>query len=276
MGKTDRLPYALDANGEWVYIEDIPDDKRGLACGCYCPKCKEPLVAKIGYGEKKPHFAHNKKSKCQGAYMTELHLFAEQIIEREKAVMAPSYKTISEKLFKFKDVEVEERVDRSDLQPDVVGITDDGIRLHIEIRNTSEIKDYKKAKIKESNISCLEIDVREQKLDKNKLKEFLLNSSASRQWINNPIYEEQIKESEKRTRQLYYGSKEIQEEKILKYNNDKRIKIITANDCVRCVHHYNGKCIYLKERLYNYQNDIEYIACNQEKRSKDIAEKHAR
>ena len=80
------------------------------------------------------------------------------------------------------------------MQPDIVGVTEDGIRWHIEIKNTSEVKDSKKAKIRESGINCLEIDVSGQSLDKDKLKAFLLDSAESRQWINNPFYDKKIRQ----------------------------------------------------------------------------------
>ena len=62
----DHLPYAIDdASGNLISIKDIPSEKRGLACRCHCAKCNGPLVAKLGYGGKSPHFAHQKDSDCQ-------------------------------------------------------------------------------------------------------------------------------------------------------------------------------------------------------------------
>ena len=183
-----KLTYALDVFGKMVYIGSV---ERGLSCNCRCPKCNEPLVAKLGHeGGRQPHFAHSKDSDCHGSYMTALHKLAEQIIEEEKAVMVPAYKEIDSQRLSFKDVEVEKRVERKDLQPDVVGITEDGLRWYIEIRNTNEINELKLEKIKESSITCLEIDVREQTLEN--LESFLLNSTEKREWINNPNYDAQI------------------------------------------------------------------------------------
>lgn len=193
----DELLYAIDILGNPVGIDSIPIEKRGKKCDCICPKCKAVLYAKLGSGElhgRKPHFAHESGSDCHGAGMTILHILAEQIIEEEKAVMAPSYKCIPPEKLHFIKVEKEERVDRPDLQPDIVGITEDGLRFHIEIKNTSKIKEIKKAKLLESNITCLEIDVSEQPQDKDKLRDFLLNSTDSREWINNPIYDKRIEE----------------------------------------------------------------------------------
>lgn len=186
--KEPRLTYALDSSGKMVYIGSV---ERGLSCNCRCPKCNEVLVAKLGHkGGRQPHFAHRKDSECHGSYMSALHKFAEQIIEEEKAVMTPTYKEIDKQKLEFEKVEVEQRVERKDLQPDIVGVTSNGLRWFIEIRNTHDVDEVKRAKLIESNITCLEIDVREQKLET--LKTFLLESVEGREWINNPIYDKKI------------------------------------------------------------------------------------
>ena len=122
--------------------------------------------------------------------MTALHQLAEQIIDDEKAVMAPPYKRIMPFRLTFERVEIEQRTERKDLQPDVVGVLEDGTRWFIEIRNTHEVDEKKKKKLIESGITCLEINVREQTLDN--LKEFLLKSDDNRKWINCPNYERQL------------------------------------------------------------------------------------
>jgi hypothetical protein len=77
--------------------------------------------------------------------MSALHKLAEQIIEEEKTVMVPAYKEIDKQKLEFEKVEVEQRVERKDLQPDVVGVTSDGLRWFIEIRNTHEVDEAKRA-----------------------------------------------------------------------------------------------------------------------------------
>ena len=187
--KEPLLTYALNASGRMVHINDV---KRGLACNCFCPKCKEPLEAKLGYGGRQPHFSHGKGADCSGSYMTALHKLAEQILKEEKAVMVPAYKSIDGCILAFERVEIEQRVERKDLQPDIVGITADGLRWFVEIRNTHEVDERKRNKLIESDITCLEIDVREQTLEN--LKSFLLDSADSREWLNNPIYEKRVTE----------------------------------------------------------------------------------
>ena len=183
-----QLTYALNAENELVSIANI--SVRGMECNCRCPKCNERLVAKLGHGGHQPHFAHRKDSDCHGSYMTALHMLAEKILIEKRTVMAPQYKIIPSKRLSFCSMESETRSERKDMQPDVVGITEDGSRFHIEIKNTHEVDDNKRNKIIKSNITCLEIDVSKQKLDE--LEDFLLNSDDEREWINNPIYDNQI------------------------------------------------------------------------------------
>lgn len=202
------LTYALNALDKMVYIGNV---ERGLSCNCRCPKCNEYLIAKPGNGGRLPHFAHKGGFNCKGSYMSALHKLAEQIVEEEMAVMVPAYKEIDKQKLEFEKVEVEQRVERKDLQPDIVGVTSDGLRWFIEIRNTHEVDEAKRAKLIESNITCLEIDVREQTLEN--LKSFLLESTESREWINNPNYEFQIAETKRnivsQVERLILESKEL-------------------------------------------------------------------
>ena len=255
--KDDDLTYALDSSGRMVYIDSIPSEKRGLKCGCICPKCKRPLVAKLGNEDiphhKRPHFAHQPNTDCRGYYMTALHQLAEQIIQDNKSVMAPAYKSIPADKLSFKRVLRETRVDRPDLQPDVAGYTDDRACWNIEIRNTSEVNEDKKRKIKESGITCLEIDVRGQSLEG--LEKFLLESTDNREWINNPIYDRRIRE-------FKYGKTENQYEKYSIYIKDKCLKIKKKTDCQHKCEYllYRDNCIYKVDELYI--DDEEIVVCD--------------
>ncbi len=49
-----RLPYALDAAGHVVHVDQV---LRGKDCACCCPSCKQPVLARQGE-IRKHHFAH--------------------------------------------------------------------------------------------------------------------------------------------------------------------------------------------------------------------------
>lgn len=135
------LTYAHNQQGSLVFIDDVSN---GLSCNCTCPCCKEQLIAKNGGKKKEHHFAHIGGSNCQGYYETTLHLLSKEIIRTKKTIMLPQYKIFESKRIDFENVEIEERNDNSSLQPDCVGITKDGLRLHIEICVTHQVDDYKK------------------------------------------------------------------------------------------------------------------------------------
>lgn len=255
MQNDDNIPYALDANGNLVSITYIAKlDLHGLACNCCCPKCKEPLEARIGSGKRVPYFAHSKHSNCHGAIMTIRHILARNLIEKHKAVMAPAYYTIPSRQLKFVDVEVEKREDRKDMQPDIVGITDDGKRWAIEIRNTHEVGLEKISKIIESGIACIEIDVRSVELEK--MEAFILHSPYDREWISNPYDDELLPKQENSTSILsksglntsryvetpvpdyFYSSSKV----IVKRNVDIKLKI--PNSC----HSLHDYYLYLKSK----------------------------
>lgn len=258
----DNLPltYALNKQDKMVYIEKV---RRGRACGCRCPFCEEPLDAKIGYGGHTPHFAHQNDKKCKKAYMTALHMLAEQIIEEEKAVMFPTYKEIEGKKMTFKDVEVERRKERKDLQPDIVGVSEDGLRWAIEIRNTHEIKPLKLIKIKESNISCLEIDVRGQSLEN--LREFLIESSGFRNWVNNPNYDEIIANNRRKNRIESLKQTSVNGNSFLnssifkdlpfddKWAIEECYKRLSPRDCIKSE---DGNLYYIIERAKTIRGEI--------------------
>ena len=251
--KEPKLTYALNELGKMVSIDSV---ESGLSCNCRCPcpECNELLIAKHGHGVRKPHFAHKGGTDCPGAYMSALHKLAEQIIDEEKAVMAPAYKEMKAQKLSFVNTEVEERNDRNDVQPDVVGETDDELRWLIEIRYTSEVDNKKKEKLIESKLTCLEIDFQKQKLEN--LKTFLLESTEDRTWINNPNYESLID----------LGKKEISQ----KYPGDS-FEIKTKGACSsKCQYELNnGKCIYMVESI-PYKG-IDFVVCDVLKRQKDKA-----
>lgn len=69
----ELLIYAIDSQNNFVYVDNVA---KGLACNCYCPACKERLVAKNGGTKRIHHFAHASGVDCEGAYETMLHQLA--------------------------------------------------------------------------------------------------------------------------------------------------------------------------------------------------------
>lgn len=71
------LTYALNETGQLVHVDNVPV---GNKCSCFCPACKEPLVAKNQGIKRMHHFAHQYGTECNYALETMLHLLAKEKI----------------------------------------------------------------------------------------------------------------------------------------------------------------------------------------------------
>lgn len=241
----------------------------GLACGCTCPGCEAPLVAKNQGANVHPHFAHASGTACNGAHESELHLLAKEILAEEKAVMLPAYGNIYEGgLMQFAGMEVEERHECSMLQPDVVGLqqnprTGETSRLWIEIRVTHEVGAEKYGRIKELGVSCIEIDLsmyKEMEVSRERLCEFLLHESGNRQWINNPKLEARLEEvarqrkayAEKMAaqRQAQDGTSAPMPSQQVEVANGS--KIVKREKCEKCPHHSTRQAIIQEMIRYKF------------------------
>ena len=69
------LTYAIDKTGKLVGINDVP---HGENCGCFCPACKAPLIAKNQGLKRMHHFAHCTGKECKYAFESMLHLLAKE------------------------------------------------------------------------------------------------------------------------------------------------------------------------------------------------------
>ncbi len=80
----EGVPFALDAEGEWRDVDEVP---RGKACGCFCADCKGPLVARHG-DVRVHHFAHDDRRDCRHALETSLFGMAMSLMAEEDAVVS--------------------------------------------------------------------------------------------------------------------------------------------------------------------------------------------
>lgn len=81
-----KLPYGL-RDGQLWHISQVAT---GLACGCTCPGCDAPLVARNSVGNVKvAHFAHYQALECTTGLQTAIHLAAKDIIAHHKQLCLP-------------------------------------------------------------------------------------------------------------------------------------------------------------------------------------------
>ena len=78
------VPFGLKVEDD-SYV-DVADVKRGKDCGCICPSCHTPLVARQGQ-EKEWHFAHltrkvdSTDKECDFSFYVSVRMMARQVIE---------------------------------------------------------------------------------------------------------------------------------------------------------------------------------------------------
>lgn len=178
-------------------ITNINDVESGLKCGCICPACKEPLVAKKGK-KMMHHFAHHAGHSCEYGYESSLHLAAKGILSRAKRMTLPavyvsfpdSYKkdepVCSAKEIEIDKVELEQRF--GDVIPDVV-VHAGGKQFFVEIYVTHCVNDEKLAKLKKADISTIEIDLSKKTsiTSVEELEGLLLGDSEEKKWKYNSV-----------------------------------------------------------------------------------------
>lgn len=193
MIQRNQLIYAIK-DGVATSIENV---ESGLKCGCICPSCGEPLVAKKG-AKRMHHFAHYSGHNCEYGYETSLHIAAKEILSKANRIMLPAVyiqfpnsPKASELYCASKEIEVE-RVELEqhvrDVIPDVV-IYAGGKQLFLEVYVTHAIDDIKLEKLKKSDISTIEIDLskKEHSISLEELQRILLDDSEEKKWVYNSV-----------------------------------------------------------------------------------------
>lgn len=176
------LTYALDESGALVHVNDV---EKGLKCSCKCPHCDAPLYAKNAGLVREHHFAHAHGHECKGAYESQLHLLAKEVLQEAGRIMLPcSFEgRFPSGPVRIRNVEVEKWDERYGIRSDAEGIMENGERLLIEFYVSHKVDGKKRQVIVDNHLKCIEIDINYQILDKTELKEFLSGSDEDRKWI---------------------------------------------------------------------------------------------
>jgi hypothetical protein len=183
-----KLPLGLK-EGRITHISEV---SRGLLCGCVCPGCHKPLVAKKGRITTH-HFAHFNTADCGSAIETALHRAAKDIIYEHKKIAVPpieipwnsfgdSMQIASEQLHDITSAVLEHKT--GNIVPDIV-VTVASSQLLIEIRVTHKVDENKAKKIQELRIPTIEIDLSSQNrtfaLDE--LAQTIIFDISNKRWI---------------------------------------------------------------------------------------------
>jgi len=183
-----KLTFGLK-DGKLVEIDEV---ERGLACSCICPYCKSKLIARKGK-KKVNHFAHYKNPECKYGQETALHIAAKDIFLKYKKIKLPAYFKEIPGFGTQKIKDAQEIVfDNAILEEGIGSIIPDiilKIKTHpllVEIAVTHFIDDEKKKKIKNLNLSTIEINLKD--IDKkyfnyDELKKVLIDETERKEWI---------------------------------------------------------------------------------------------
>ena len=176
------LTFALDESDALVHVDDVA---KGNNCKCHCPHCGAPLCAKNAGQWREHHFAHAHGHECEGAYESQLHLLAKEVLQEAGRIMLPASNSsqFPSGSIRIRNVEVEKWDDRYGIRPDAEGIMENGERLLIEFYVSHKVDGKKRQVIVDNHLKCIEIDINYQALDKQELKDFLCGSDLDRKWI---------------------------------------------------------------------------------------------
>jgi hypothetical protein len=86
-----RLFAGLGRDGAMRFIGEV---ERGAACGCSCPECGSPLVAKQG-NEKDWHFAHEggqERPECEAGAINMLRRLAVEYLRGQPTLELPPFR----------------------------------------------------------------------------------------------------------------------------------------------------------------------------------------
>lgn len=253
-----KLTYALK-DGVITHISKV---ESGLACGCICPACGDKLIAKKGQVVRH-HFAHHSKEPCEYGLETALHLAAKEIIASAKEMTIPQVRVIFPKgckpsilihesmVVKIDRVELEKRFD--DIIPDIA-VYSGNKKFFVEIFVTHAIDERKLKKVKDMDISTIEIDLSKMTdFSEIELTKVVLGNNPRKTWKYNRVEEKLL--------QKYIGTSE-------KLWIKERGFTIHVDNCPKKMRTWRGKpyanviddCLAC-ESLISWEGESNYILC---------------
>lgn len=164
---TRQVPFGL-RDGRMVSTEDVPS---GEECGCVCPGCLAPLVAKKGETNVH-HFAHVGQV-CGSGPETAIHLMAKQILVQEKNMELPAMVVELSAVDAFGDLavvrttlvdarhihysSVSTEVTIGNHRPDALAMCSDGTEHRVEVFVSHAVDSMKAKELEALDAACFEI-----------------------------------------------------------------------------------------------------------------------
>lgn len=212
-----KVPFGLKGGRMWSPKQVAS----GRECGCVCPACRAPLVAKAADSTcRRPHFAHLAETDCRAGYETALHKKAKDLIAEHAALLLPAWDGEAEmpnppqlqdesgqcwygtrvefprRLTGLQNVRLEEA--QGDYTPDVIAEDETG-ELLIEIRVSHAVDPLKRRRIQSEGKLLIEIDLSrldpDVLQDEARLVQAVLYAPENRVWLACPGATEAWRES---------------------------------------------------------------------------------
>lgn len=226
----NRIPFGFKpADGTFV---DVAEVTRGAKCGCICPSCKTPLIARHCESDRVWHFAHDwrgvykeTQKECDFSFYLSVRMMARQIISDQLSVSLPAYcgevinktsiysKTFSEKFTVTKsrditliNVRVENRFLGMDV--DVIGEVQ-GYKFVIYFTHPGRAIPFQPDSFEGEKCGVITISLeplqnlfskcRKQKISYQQLlSEFIQSDLTSKSWFYHPLFEKKRRQAKAR------------------------------------------------------------------------------
>lgn len=197
-------PFGL-REGRIVAPGDVPS---GAACGCICPGCSGPLVAKKG-SIKRWHFSHLNTEPHDSCAESAIHAAAKQVLLEQGEFMAPEFSVgVSAKaldgreLYEYEVLSPVRRIrfDRAvpeetigDIRPDIVGYRGER-RLLVEMYFRHRVDLEKREKLVRLGIPAIEIDLSDLEvgIGFDAVKERVVTAIVEKEWLVYPRHVEHL------------------------------------------------------------------------------------
>lgn len=188
------MTFAIGHDGRVVHVNEVSN---GAKCGCSCPSCHSPLIAKNEGGERAHHFAHDGRLEEHSCSETALHFAAKQIVADKMRVLLPGApiweENKEERIVELNEVILEHRLEDTTDEGNLVVVdclgTFGAESLIIEIAVHHQVDLVKLKKLESLNIPSMEIsliDLADKPWDWENLTQEVLFGAYRRKWLWQP------------------------------------------------------------------------------------------
>ncbi len=217
-GAEAMLTFALDGSGALRHVDAVPNGKQ---CGCICPACKEPLIARQGI-VRAHSFAHDSGAECRWAHETVLHHLAKALIAKRGEFAVPGVDVVVERQGPVIPIRARGSLPGRtiypqsvtlecllfDVRPDVVITYGDRLLL-VEIAVTHKVGPSKLARLRELGHAAIEIDLsRERPATVGELAAVLFGGDPRKKWLVNRKQDELLARLEAQCEAEYQKQRE--------------------------------------------------------------------